>query len=309
MRAIDAQGRPNADLEHWLAFAYTRDRNYNQAIAHYQKSLSIENDSPTRANLAWVYYRSGRCQSAIQEALRTLRLPDEAFPSGRRAHVSANDVAALCYEQQGKLPDALEHATEALRLAQLHNHSADHIATLTDYVNEIKSLIRLPVPTPNYGTPPTEMLTWESEQGTFWIQYPSSCGPVQLQDDDWYENGLICDNDVLISVAIREWLPDPERATRNVAEWVDGIVAEWRDDPGYSGMYRDRVHTQQGRTMELIRTKYTYSSGRSATGIDGFYIRPHTGELFRVIVDYATESQAQYAPIVDFVLKSFTVLR
>lgn len=75
--AKDAQGRPNAYLEHWLAVAYACDGNLDKAIFHYKKSLALENDSTTRTNLAWVYYRGGYCSSAIQEALRALELRDE----------------------------------------------------------------------------------------------------------------------------------------------------------------------------------------------------------------------------------------
>lgn len=308
-QAIDAQGHPNAHLEHQIALAYSRDENYDQAIAHYQKSLDIENDSGTRTNLAWVYYRKELCQSAIEEALRALRLSDEAYTDGTRAHVSANRAAARCYEQQGKLPEALEHATEALTLAQLHNHPADDIDELTAEVNKITSLTRQPDPTPNYGTPPTGMLTWESEQSAFWIQYPGGCHHLEMQDNGWWENDLKCTQDVLIRIYIKEWPPSLNRASRNTAEWVDEVAEDWGRDPDYSELYRDRLYTKQGRTMELIRYKFEYSGGTPGTSVAGFYIHPDTGALFRVRMHYATKTGEQNAPNVDFALKSFTVLR
>ena len=309
LQAIDAQGQPNAYLEHRIALAYSGDRNYDKAIIHYQKSLDIENDSGTRTNLAWVYYRNELCASAIQEAQRALRLPDEAYTGGTRSHVSANKVAARCYEQQGNLSEALKHATEALTLAQLNNYSADDIDELTAAVNKLTSLTRRPDPTPFYGTPPTGMLTWKSEQGAFWIQYPGGCHHLELQEDGWWENELRCTLDVLIRVHIKEWPPSLNRASRNTAEWVDEVAANWRDNPDYTRFYRDQVYTQQGRTLELIRYEFKYSNDTPGTSVSGFYIHPDTGALFRVRMHYATETAAQNWANVDFALKSFTVLR
>ena len=309
LQAIDAQGHPNAFLEHEIAAAYASDKDYDQAIVHYQKSLDIENDSGTRTNLAWVYYRSGLCESAIREALRALGLPDEAYTGGTRAHVSANELAARCYEEQGDLTEALEHATEALTLAQLHDHPADDIDKLTSEVNKLTSLTRQPDPTPYYGTPPTGMLRWVSEQNTFWIQYPGGCHHLELQEDGWWQNDRRCTQDVLISITLREWPPSRNRASLDIDEWVDGIAGDWGDNPGYSDMYRDQIHTKQGRTMEVIRWKFNYSDGTPATSVVGFYIHPHTGALFRVRMHYATKTAAQNGPNVDFALKSFTVLR
>lgn len=309
LQAIDAQGHPNAYLEHEIAAAYNRDRNYEQAIVHYRKSLDIENDSSTRTNLAWVYYRSDLCPEAIREALRALQLPDEAYSGGTRAHVSANKLVARCYEDQGDLTAALEHADEALTLAQLHQHPADDIDDLTAEVNKLTALTRQPDPTPNYGTPPTGMLKWTSEQGAFWIPYPGGCHHLELQEDGWWVNDQRCSAEVLIRVTIREWPPSRHRVNLDIDEWVDDIADDWGDDPGYSGMYRDRVHTQQGRTMELIRWKFNYGDGTPGISVAGFYIHPHTGALFRIRMHYATETAAQNRPIVDFALKYFTVLR
>ena len=309
LQAIEAQGHPNANLEHQIALAYSSDRNYDQAIVHYQKSLDIENDSGTRTNLAWVYYSSELCEAAIREALRALRLPDEAYTGGTRAHVSANELAARCYEEQGDLTEALEHATEALTLARLHEHPADDIDDMTAKVNKLTSLTRQPDPTPYYGTPPTGMLTWVSEQDAFWIQYPGGCHHLELQEGGWWENDRRCTQDVLIRIFIREWPPDLQFADRDTAEWVDGIAEDWGDNPGYRDMYRDRIHTKQGRAMELIRWKFNYGDGTPATSVVGFYIHPDTGAIFRVTMNYAVETAAQNGPNVDFALKSFTVLR
>lgn len=309
LQAIDAQGHPNAYLEHQIALAYSSDHDYGKAIVHYQKSLAIENDSGTRTNLAWVYQRNELCTSAIQEALRALRLPDESYSSGRRAHISANEVVARCYEEQGNLPEALEYATESLTLAQLNNYSADDIDELTAQVNKLTSLTRQPDPTPDYGIAPTAMLTWESEQGAFWIQYPGGCHNLELQQDGWWSNDLRCTLGVLIRVHIREWPPSINFASRDTAEWVEEVAADWRKDPDVSKMYRDRIHTKQGRILELIRNEFKYRNDTPGTSVSGFYIHPDTGALFRVRMHYATETAAQNEPNVDFALKTFTVLR
>lgn len=309
LQAIDAQGQPNAYLEHKIALAYSGDQNYNKAITHYQKSLDIENDSAIRTILAWTYYRKELCTSAIQEALRALRLPYESYSIGWSAHVSANEVIARCYEEQGNLPEALEHATEALTLAQLNNYSADDIDELTAQVNKLTSLTRQPNPTPDYGIAPTAMLTWESEQGSFWIQYPGGCHNLELQQDGWWSNDLRCTLGVLIRVHIKEWPPSINFASRDTAEWVDEVAADWRDNPDYTRFYRDQTYTKQGRTLELIRYEFKYRDDTPGTSVSGFYIHPDTGALFRVRMHYATETAAQNEPNVDFALKTFTVLR
>ena len=309
LQAIAAQGHPNAGLEHDIALAYTSDRNYDQAIVHYRKSLAIENDSGTRTNLAWVYYRSDLCPAAIQEALRALRLADEPYSDGTRAHASANQVAARCYEEQGNLTQALEHVAEALTLAQLHQHPADDIDELAAKLNKLTALTRQPDPTPNYGAAPTAMLTWTSEQDAFWIPYPGGCHHLELQEDGWWVNDQRCTLDTLIGIAIREWPPSQNLVSLDIDEWVDGIAEDWGDNPGYRDLYRDRVHTQQGRTLELIRWKFDYRDGTPGTSVAGFYIHPNTGALFRVRLHYAAENWERNRPIVDFVLNNFTVLR
>lgn len=305
-KAIDAQGRPNAFLEHELAVAYDCDENYDKAIVHYKKSLAVENDSTTRTSLAWAYYRNDLCQSALHHALWALQLPDEIYKGGNHSHVSANEVAAKCYEKQGQLPDALTHIEQALGLAKQYNHPAADIDRLTAELNKLTAFNRKPEPTPDSVR--SDMYSWESDQRVFWIMYPNDCGRVQRREDDSWSNLNGCGLNLPTSVVvyITEWAPNSAFAGVSTADFVDDFAAKLRDDPDYRNVRRDAVQTYQGRTLEIIRAD---SSNSPSTSVSAFYFHPDTGALFNIRMFYSGENRLLNAFEVDSALASFTVLR
>ena len=304
--AIDAQGRPNAFLEHALAAAYDCDENYDKAIVHYKKSLALENDSATRTSLSWAYYKRGLCQESVHHALWALQLPDEIYAGGAHSHVRANEVAAKCYEKQGNLPDALEHIKQALDTAKRYNHPVADIDELTAELNRLTSFNREPEPTPDSGR--SDMYSWESDQSVFWIMYPGDCGRVQWRGADSWSNLNGCGLNLLSSVVvfITEWAPDPIFAGINTADFVDDFAAELRDDSDYRNVRRDAIQTNQGRTLEIVRSDFRNSR---STSVSGFYFHPDTGALFRIRMFYSAENRLLNAYDVDSALRSFTVLR
>lgn len=305
--AIDAQGRPNAFLEHALAVAYDCDENYDKAIFHYKKSLAIENDSPTRTSLARVYYKKGLCQESLHHALRALQLPDAIYAGGAHTHVRANEITAKCYEKQGKLPEALEHIEQALGLAKRYNHPTADIDRLTTELNRLKSFNRKPAPTPDYGGIISNMYSWESDQRVFWVMYPDDCGRVQRQADGEWGNLDRCNSiQSFYPVNIKESPPDSELTSVNAAEWLDDFAAGMRDDSSYTNVRRDQILTSQGRILEIIRSDFTSSDAASVYAI---YVHPDTGATFSIILAYPTTTLWLASYEVDFALRSFTVLR
>ena len=287
--------------------AYACDDNFGKAIFHYKKSLALENDSTTRTNLAWVYYRGGYCSSAIQEALRALELPDETYSSGKHSHVQANEVAARCYEQQGQLPEALAHMEEARGLAKHYNHPTDDIDRLTYEVNKIASFNRKPEPTPHYGGVASGRYYWESDQRVFWVMYPGDCGRVRRQEDGEWNNLNQCRTiRSFYPVSIDETPPDQTFTSINAAEWLDDFADELKDDPSYVRVRRDQIQTNQGRTLEIIRSDFASFGGAS---VYAFYIHPDTGATFTILLGYATANRWLDSYEVDAALRSFTVLR
>ena len=146
------------------------------------------------------------------------------------------------------------------------------------------------------------MLIYESEENPFWIMYPGGCHALQ-NDGDWLTNDQRCTLDTLIQVWVREW----PASTVQTAQFVDSVAEDWKQDSNITSVRRDSITTHQGRTVELIRYDFHYSGGESGTRAVAFYVHDD-GSLFRIEMDYATKLKSDNAPIVDFALKSFTVL-
>ena len=146
------------------------------------------------------------------------------------------------------------------------------------------------------------MLIYESDDNPFWIMYPGACHALQ-PDGDWLVNDQSCTLDTLIGVSVREWDDSSAGSTKELA---DRAARNWRLN-GRALLRRSSVTTHQGLTLELIRYDFRYSDGSSGTKVSAFYIHDG-GPLFRIELHYAAEYKTENAPIVDFVLKSFTIL-
>ncbi len=161
-----------------------------------------------------------------------------------------------------------------------------------------------PVPTPHFREIPTAMLIYESKDNPFWIMYPGGCHALQPVGD-WLRNDRRCTLNTLIAVSVREWPPNSGR--QDTVEFVDRAVDNWKQDSEIQSVRCDSITTHQGREVELIRNEFEYSDGESGTGVSAFYVHDD-GSLFRINFHYATKLKSDNAPIVDFALKSFTVL-
>lgn len=154
------------------------------------------------------------------------------------------------------------------------------------------------------------MYSWESEQRVFWIMYPDSCGPVERQLDGSWDNLRLCnDADTFFMVSIEEAPPDPSSADANIALLTDYLAADLRTNPVYSGVLRSQIQTNQGRTLEIIRSTLGAGAATEVKSVSGFYLHPDTGALFTIVMLYPVIKKPQNAAKADFALKSFTVLR
>ena len=153
------------------------------------------------------------------------------------------------------------------------------------------------------------MLIYESEEHPYWIMYPGACHALQI-DGDWLTNDQRCTLNDLIRVAVREWPAypdfDPDFAVQT-AEFVDGLVESLERNPDFTSVRRDSITTHQGRTMELIWHEFEYLGGEPGTRVLAYYAHDD-GSLFYIAMNYAIELDPDNAPIVDFALKTFTVL-
>ena len=149
------------------------------------------------------------------------------------------------------------------------------------------------------------MLIYESEENPFWIMYPGGCHALQ-KDGDWLTNDQRCTLNDLIGVSVREWPANPD-FTVQATQFVDSVAENWKQDPGVASVRRDSITTHQGRTVELIRYESEYSGGEPGTWAAAFYLHDD-GSLFRINMSYETKLKSDNAPIVDFALRSFTVL-
>ena len=194
---------------------------------------------------------------------------------------------------------------EALGLAKQYNHPAYDIDRLAAEVSKLTSLNRKPEPTPDYVR--SGMYSWESDQRVFWIQYPRGCGPLWRQKDGSWSNFDSCINArSFYPVNIDEAPPDPSLASVNAAEWLDDLADRFRNDSRYARVLRDRIYTNQGRTLEIVRG---YFASRDRATVSAFYVHPETGATFTIVMGYATTTWQQDSYAVDSALRSFTVLR
>ena len=136
--------------------------------------------------------------------------------------------------------------------------------------------------------------------------YPGGCHALQEGNDGWLTNDLRCTLDVLISVAIKTWPPNQHFDT-DMKVWVDDAAEKWQQNPKNQNVRRESVTTDRGFTLELIRYEFDYSNGTPGTKVSAFF-RHHDGSLFRIGMHYAVKNETQNAPIVDFALKTFSVL-
>ena len=138
--------------------------------------------------------------------------------------------------------------------------------------------------------------------------YPGNCGRLQRRDDDSWSNLHGCDLNLptWVSVFITERAPNQAFAGVSTADFVDDFAAELRDDPDYTSVRRYAVQTNQGRTLEIVRSDFRNSRSIS---VSAFYFHPDTGALFSFSMLYPVDTRLQNSTRVDFALKTFTVLR
>ena len=132
--------------------------------------------------------------------------------------------------------------------------------------------------------------------------YPGSCGDLQ-PFADLLINFQSCTRNTQILVAVWEY---DDTFGVSAREFADNLLEEWRTDSYYKLPWRNSVETHQGLWLELIRFESDYGDGTPSTGVAAFYT--HDDALFLMRLHYATKYKTENAPIVDFTLKSFTVL-
>jgi len=97
----------------YLGKTYTAKKDFDHAIAAYQKALVLNPKSAeAQSQLAFIYYQQGRLADSIQTYQKYIELAPDASKLWE-----AHKNLALLYEQTGNLQSAIQEAETATRLA------------------------------------------------------------------------------------------------------------------------------------------------------------------------------------------------
>ncbi len=124
--AIQRHGEPSASIENKIGGIYRRFGEYEIAIEHYRKSLSMSESLGTHISLAQTaifYVAPPACTLGIESAQIVLEHPAVPLAGGQLdSHYDAHLGLGICSSLAGESSVALDHLVAALELAQLVYH-------------------------------------------------------------------------------------------------------------------------------------------------------------------------------------------
>jgi tetratricopeptide (TPR) repeat protein len=114
-----ADYRQKAFFLNQIGLTYTRLGRYADAVTAYNEALTYDYpdaQSSVRVNLAWLHAQQGRCDAAIQEYARALRLARQIGDRKNESDILIGQGGV--YLQQGRMADADSSFEQARRIAR-----------------------------------------------------------------------------------------------------------------------------------------------------------------------------------------------
>lgn len=129
--------KPSAVLENYIGLTYRALGQYDTSIVHHSNAIAINDAAVYLSNRAISYSNNSQYELAIIDARDALsKNPNTG--EGINTDVDANWILAVCYYEQSKYLQALQHADVAIAIANDHQYAESEVVLMTELRDAIR---------------------------------------------------------------------------------------------------------------------------------------------------------------------------